>query len=109
ELRDGDRIIDDPVVVLHDDQQTADINLHGGPWVVASTLELLRRNGFEVVEEDAELLDGETILEKEMLAALPLARTEPGVRMLLAQPAAGRGWISTPSPPHAIRAVLVGS
>src|SRR4051812_41447417 len=69
ELRDGaGNMIDDPVVVLHEDSLTADINLHGGPWVVAATLELLRRRGFEIVENDTNLLDGGTILDKEMLA-----------------------------------------
>src|ERR1044071_5597124 len=62
ELRDdAGEVIDDPVVVLHDDGSTADMNLHGGPWVVAATLELLRRSGFEVVEEDVDLLDGQTM------------------------------------------------
>ena len=46
------------------------INLHGGPWVVASTLELLRQCGFEIVEDDVDLLDGETTLEREMLVSL---------------------------------------
>src|SRR5439155_3468309 len=81
ELRDdAGQMIDDPVIVLHDDQRTADINLHGGPWVIAATLDLLRRNGFEVVENDPELLDADSVLEREMLAALQLARTEPALR-----------------------------
>src|SRR5439155_12604518 len=103
ELRDdAGNVIDDPVVVLQQDGVTADINLHGGPWVVASTLELLRRGGFEIVEEDVDLLDGATTLEREMLAALPLARTEEGLRMLLAQPAAWRRFIDSQPPPQAV-------
>ena len=53
DLRDGEKVLDDPVVVLHEGGVVADINLHGGPWVVASVLELLRRDGFEVVEAGA--------------------------------------------------------
>lgn len=89
ELRNGDRVIDDPVVVLFDDR-TADVNLHGGPWVVRSALDLLSRSGFAItttstaVEEAAE--PGQ--LWQEVLAALPAARTELAVRSLLAQPAA---------------------
>ena len=48
ELHDGGQVLDDPVVVLHAGERCADVNLHGGPWVVASVLELLRNEGFEV-------------------------------------------------------------
>jgi hypothetical protein len=107
ELRDarGD-VIDDPVVVLHDDALTVDINLHGGAWVVASTLELLRQSGFDVVESALDLLDGETILDREMHAALPRARTEEGVRMLLAQPAAWREFLAGRPSQQDVRRVL---
>src|SRR5687767_11691197 len=41
ELRDdGGAVVDDPIVVLSADRAFADINLHGGPWVIASTLAL---------------------------------------------------------------------
>src|SRR5215212_6939764 len=43
-------VIDDPVVVLHPGGTTADVNLHGGPWVIQATLDLARRAAFEVVE-----------------------------------------------------------
>ena len=33
QLREGDRLIDDPVVVLVNDE-IADLHLHGGPWVI---------------------------------------------------------------------------
>ena len=90
ELRDGDSVVDDPVVILADNGLAAEIHLHGGPWVVAATLELLRRNGFDVLESSSGPLDlnavaGETLLEREVLAYLPLARTEEGLRLLLAQ------------------------
>jgi small GTP-binding protein len=96
ELRDGDRVLDDPVVVLHSDGHAADINLHGGPWVVESVLKLLRREGFEVASStDAVLpvdaVDAHDPLWRDVLSHLPLARTEQALRMLLVQPAA---WAS---------------
>src|SRR5687767_14662637 len=48
-LTDGDRVIDDPVVVLSSGGTVADLNVHGGTWVVRSVLDLARRTGFEVV------------------------------------------------------------
>jgi small GTP-binding protein len=43
--------------------------------------------------------DGDDILEQEMLAHLPQAKTEEGLRMLLAQPEAWRNFLATnPSP-----------
>ena len=105
-------VIDDPVVVLSGDGVFADINLHGGPWVVASSLELLRRSGFEVidVEPHAPLpeaaVEGDTILEREVMSHLPLAKTEQGARMLLAQPAAWRAFVDSNPTPDALRRVL---
>lgn len=89
ELRDGARVIDDAVVVLVD-QSTADLNLHGGIWVIQSVLDLAQREGFQVIQSTAaplspDVVDGATILETEVLAHLPEARTELGVRTLLAQ------------------------
>lgn len=91
ELRDGERIIDDPVVAMADDAAWVDLNVHGGPWVVRSTLDLLLRSGFDVIESPGlplppEAVDGSDDLERAALAALPLARTELGMRALLAQP-----------------------
>jgi tRNA modification GTPase len=113
ELRDDSgAVIDDPVVVLHDGGDAADINLHGGPWVVASALELLRRSGFEVLEPapagplPLEMVDGRTTLEREVLAHVPLAATEQGVRMLLAQPVAWRAFVSSAPGDDAVRRVL---
>jgi small GTP-binding protein len=87
ELRDDGRVIDDPVVVLHPGGTVADVNLHGGPWVVRSMLELARRAGFEVVERvepplPEEAVDAETELRREVLRYLPMARTELAVRVL---------------------------
>lgn len=89
ELRDGARVIDDAVVVLVD-QFTADLNLHGGIWVIQSVLDLAQREGFQVIQSTGaplwpDAVDGATVLETEVLAHLPEARTELGVRVLLAQ------------------------
>ena len=93
ELRDGERVLDDPVVVLDATGQNADINLHGGPWVVTSVLDLLRREGFELVESSqdtlpADAVDADDPLWRDVLTHLPLARTEQALRVLLAQPGA---------------------
>ncbi|MCC6581504.1 MAG: 50S ribosome-binding GTPase, partial [Phycisphaeraceae bacterium] len=63
----------------------ADINLHGGPWVVRSVLDLCAAAGF-TIEARADLSDGGDSLERQMLAAIPSARTELALRALLAQP-----------------------
>ena len=93
ELRDGEgRVLDDPVVVLTRDD-AADLNLHGGPWVVTSVLDLLRRAGFEVTSATEGVLPDDAVdaadeLWREVMTHLPLARTEQALRTLLAQPAA---------------------
>jgi small GTP-binding protein len=95
ELHDGNAIIDDCLVVIDPPKQFADISLHGGAWVVESVLKLASREGFEIQKPSlplgCEALDdsaGE--LEREMLEYLPLALTEPAIRILLNQPAAWR-------------------
>jgi small GTP-binding protein len=86
-------VIDDPVVVLADERaEVADINLHGGPWVVRWMMEMAKKEGFEVCEKQGEewpieAVD-ETGLQGEVLRALPMARTELALRLLLEQPAA---------------------
>ncbi len=93
-LRDGDRELDDPVVVVSHNARVVDLNLHGGAWVVQSVLETARREGFEihvdsrVVPEWA--VDADDPIERDVLAYLPLARTELAIRALLAQPKAWR-------------------
>lgn len=95
-LRDAAReVIDDPVIVLSNDRRSADVNVHGGPWVVRSTLELARQNGFDVIEAPslplpAEAVDADSRIERAILASLPLARTELALRVLLAQRSAWR-------------------
>jgi tRNA modification GTPase len=89
-------VLDDPVVVLLPDQESADISLHGGRWVVQSVLDLAKKKGFEVIEPGApdqpvplDAVEGNSLLEREVNAHLPLARTELGVRVLLHQ---ARAW-----------------
>jgi small GTP-binding protein len=101
-LRNGSVELDDPVVVLSPDGKWADINLHGGVWVVESVLELARHHGFEVIETNNEGLpksavDGDSVLESEMLANLPLATTELALSALLAQPKAWGGKVPEPA------------
>ena len=95
-LKDGETVIDDAVVVTSAGGAVADLNVHGGPWIVRSVIELARRDGFEVIETITPPLphhavDCETMLEREVLSSLPLARTELGLRALLGQPDAWAG------------------
>src|SRR5580658_1245332 len=95
ELRDGQSTIDDCLVVLDRTGNWADICLHGGSWVIESTLKLARREGFEIIDSKlpviAEAFDeAADELEREVLQYLPMALTEPAIRMLLNQPAAWR-------------------
>lgn len=96
-LSDGSRVLDDPVIVMSEGGTIVDVNLHGGPWVVRSMLELARRAGFDVVDAvqsplNDEAVDGETELEREVAQYLPQATTELAVRALLAQPEAWESW-----------------
>ena len=99
ELRDGDKILDDPVIVAGTNFSFIDINVHGGMWVIDSVLDLARRNGFEFVENSFQpntFAEADSILQREMLASLPLAKTELGIAALLAQPDAWRKFESSP-------------
>src|SRR5690606_23666205 len=101
----------DPVVVLHEDEQTADLSLHGGPWVVRSVLRWLERNGFDVIDQPglplpAAAVDADSEIEAEMLAHLPRARTELAMRVLLNQPAAWAPFDPTRADPTALRRML---
>jgi len=83
EIRDGGVVIDDAVVVRSG--EFVDLNVHGGVWVVKAVLELAERTGFEIVEDAVEMMEGETILEKEVMAGLKMAGTELAIRVLLEQ------------------------
>ena len=83
--------LDDPVVVCSTDGRVADINVHGGAWVLESVLQLAERGGFiraEAVAHPTIALDATAELEREVLERLPMARTELALRALLAQPGA---------------------
>ncbi len=105
---DGGQTLDDPVVVRVD-ADTADLNLHGGPWVVRSVLALAERDGFAVrpataVPDDA-AVDGPTPLWREVMRHLPTAPTPAAVRLLLAQPAAWAGVLARRDPAE-VRSIL---
>ena len=91
QLRDeaGDTV-DDPVVVRID-TYTADLTVHGGPWVTESVLRLAEREGF--LRGDAEPMGNDTgnWIDAAVARSLPTAATEVAVRMLLAQPDAWTG------------------
>jgi small GTP-binding protein len=93
-LHDGDRLIDDPLVILHPDGITVDLNIHGGPWVVRQVMELAEREGFTPTSTTPpspdKAVDGDDEIEQQVLSHLPLARTELALRWLLAQPPAWR-------------------
>jgi tRNA modification GTPase len=94
ELSDGQgQVIDDPVIVMSSDGRWVDVNLHGGPWVVRSFLELVERAGFVVQERlepplPAEAIESETQIEREVMTHLPMAKTDLALRELLRQPQA---------------------
>jgi tRNA modification GTPase len=92
-LRDGaGNVVDDPVVVCSEDGAVADVNVHGGAWVVQAVLSQAERAGFAIrgAGDAANVAhDGTTELEREVLAHVPLARTELALRTLFAQP---RAW-----------------
>jgi small GTP-binding protein len=76
----------------------ADVNVPGGPWVVRSVIEMAREAGFDVVERagpegSVDFMHGETVLEREVEAYLPVARTEMAVRTLLDQGRCWREWV----------------
>lgn len=101
ELRDQVQVIDDPVIVRPSDD-VADINLHGGVWVVRVVIDLATQAGFTPIathsdnELPASAVDGQSPLEREMLQSLPLARSELAVRALLNQPWAWREFDAMP-------------
>ncbi|HEV7300522.1 MAG TPA: GTPase [Tepidisphaeraceae bacterium] len=96
QLRDGATGIDDPIVVLGPDQTFADISLHGGPWVVQRTIDLAVRHGF-VEHTDTATIDAANELEREVMSAVPTARTELALQALLAQPA---NWVKLRHEPN---------
>lgn len=87
QLRDGDEVIDDPVVVQVD-SETIDLSLHGGVWVVQKMIELAKREGFVPAT-----LGFPNDIESEVEQDLPRALTPETIRLLLHQPAVWRQMI----------------
>lgn len=90
DLHDNERLIDD-VLAVRLDEQTLELHLHGGPWIVQACMELAERFGFAPAEwNDLSLdaFDGESILQREIAQAMPLATTTLGLQALLLQEAA---------------------
>ena len=88
-LRADGQVLDDPVIVAF--SGGVDINLHGSQWIVESVLRLAREAGFEIESASSSsslrgrFAECKSIIEAEMLSALPRARTELALRILLAQ------------------------
>jgi len=112
QMRNRNRVIDDPVVVLLEGDRGAEVNLHGGPWVVQEFLELAKQFGFEVAGSsvrgavDLEAVDGSTLIEREMLAHLPSAKTELALNSLLAQPDAWKSFVKEQPSVEQIAAIV---
>jgi len=92
ELRDGERVIDDAVAVLDSENRFIDLNLHGGAAVIDAVFALAAADGFVRIEPTPQTVadfvfeEAGSILQREMLASLPLAETDLALRTLLAQP-----------------------
>jgi tRNA U34 5-carboxymethylaminomethyl modifying GTPase MnmE/TrmE len=76
------RVLDD-IVIARISDDAFDLNVHGGDWIVRSAIKLFVRQGFVVTTESPDASD--SMLRREILAHLPQASTEVGVRLLLAQ------------------------
>ncbi len=74
ELRDGDFVIDDPVIVLAEDGSWADVSLHGGAWVVESALALAKREGFEIITGGTVPVPDAAVSDAELDALVSAAR-----------------------------------
>jgi len=108
ELRDGAFVVDDCVVMLDESGSFADICLHGGAWVIERAMKLMAGDGFAVIDPtmplaDEALDDAGLELDREISRYLPLALTEPAIRMLLNQ---GQAWAEAASQRIDARAVL---
>ncbi len=106
-LTDGEKELDDPVVLWDELTQSADICTHCGRWVVHSVVELARREGFEFVDAKpplpVESVDAADVFEGEILQYLPLARTKEAIRTLLNQRDA---WSHLPTTSEAQATIL---
>lgn len=109
-LTDGQWQIDDAIVVATG-PKTVDLNVHGGAWVLHGVLDLARRAGFQIRESaplplPPEAIDSDGEFQREALAYLPRAKTELGVRALLAQPKAWEALRRSPPGADELRRIL---
>jgi tRNA modification GTPase len=103
-LVDGDRVIDEAVV--HRCGEVCEVNIHGGPAAARAALELLARHGAQVVPaaEGAAALPpahprwANPAIGRELIAALPQARSELVVAALTAQWSAGLSALARGAP-----------
>jgi tRNA modification GTPase len=98
-LRDDQGTIDDPLVAMSTNGLSADLNLHGGAYVIEATCGLLTASGFLRIPATIPLAEisvadicSDDPLDREVASSMPSAITEPALRMLLAQPAAWKRW-----------------
>ncbi len=103
EILDGERVLDDGLVVLLEGGTGGDLNLHAGAWLVEGVLRLLEQEGFAIERGGGlplgnDAVDANTVLEREMLTHLPMARTREVLRILLAQPAVWEAYLGEPAP-----------
>jgi ribonuclease P protein component len=104
DLRDDAGTIDDPVVVLHHHGRCVDITLHAGPAVIEAVTQLALADGFAPASPSH--ADADTLVEAEMLDALPDAPDDAAVETLLNQPRAWRDLIRSKPTPERLRSVL---
>ena len=96
DLRDGDEVIDD-IVVVQTPNGALDLNAHGGPWVTQAVLNLAERAGYTIQPWQAAAdisLDAADEIERQMLLDLPAAKSKAVLRLLTAQPAAWRAMLA---------------
>jgi tRNA modification GTPase len=93
-------VVDDVLVVLSDDFSAAEVHLHGNPLLVRGVLQDARDAGFEVDDGpggDFGLLEPADALGREVLEALPAARSWRVAEVLLSQSQAWRDLAKSPT------------
>ncbi|MDB5325607.1 MAG: tRNA modification GTPase, partial [Phycisphaerales bacterium] len=97
DLRDGDEVIDD-IVVVQTATAALDLNAHGGPWVTQAVLNLAERAGYTIEPWRAAAgisLDAADEIERQMLLDLPAVKSKAVLQLLTAQPAAWRAMLES--------------
>ena len=83
EIRDHDEMIDQVIIARNSENESFEINCHGGPRVVQRILMLLRNNNVEII--DWQQLRPATCIADEVELTLPLAKTRLGALAVAAQ------------------------